>query len=165
MSAVADASALIALSALSCLPLLKVFFSELLIPEAVYREVVLEGQGKPGAREVQEAEWIRWAPVRDQPAVEAMLVRPGFERGEAEAIVLAKERGAAWLVLDEDDRGPRKYARELGLSVIGTLGVLLRAKQEGRVASLADKLEELKANGFWIDPALARSLVRAGGEG
>ena len=165
MTAVADSSPLIALSALSCLELLKVLFSGLLIPEAVYREVVLQGQGKPGAREVREAEWIRQAQVRDQQAVEALIGRFRFERGEAEAIVLVKEAGVTWIILDEDDQGPRRYARELGISVIGTLGVLLRAKREGHVASLGDKLEELKASGFWIDPALAMSVLRAAGEG
>jgi len=100
MTAVSDSSPLIALSSLSCLLVLKEFFSELLIPEAVYREVVLHGQGKPGAREVQEAEWIRQVQVRDQQTVAATIQRFGFERGEAEAIILAKERGAAWIILD-----------------------------------------------------------------
>lgn len=165
MTVVSNSSPLIALSALSCLGLLKEIFSEVLIPEAVYREVVLQGQGKPGARDVQEAEWIRRVQIRDQHAVDAILERFGLELGEAEAIVLAKEVGAAWVILDEDDKGPRKCARELGLSVIGTLGVLLRAKQEGHLSNMYEKLEELKANGFWIDAALARSVLLAAGEG
>ena len=114
---------------------------------------------------MQEAEWIRRVQIRDQHAVDAILERFGLELGEAEAIVLAKEVGAAWVILDEDDKGPRKCARELGLSVIGTLGVLLRAKQEGYLSNMYEKLEELKANGFWIDAALARSVLLAAGEG
>ena len=52
MSAVADSSPLIHLAALGDLPLLKILFPEITIPEAVYREVVMEGQGRAGAQEV-----------------------------------------------------------------------------------------------------------------
>ncbi|MCD6195639.1 MAG: hypothetical protein J7J82_02505 [Staphylothermus sp.] len=62
---VADSGPLIHLSQLRRLYLLREFFKEILIPSAVYREVVVEGEGKPGSSEVKEASWIRVVEIRD----------------------------------------------------------------------------------------------------
>lgn len=56
---VSNSSPLIHLSQIGRLSLLREFFGELLIPPAVYREVVVEGRGRPGSREVREASWIK----------------------------------------------------------------------------------------------------------
>ncbi|MBI3988869.1 MAG: DUF3368 domain-containing protein [candidate division NC10 bacterium] len=167
MTAVADSTALISLASITEFHLLREFFGELVIPDAVHTEIVVQGRGRPGEREVEEAietNWIRKMSVQNLAAVEDLMERRGFERGEAEAILLAQEIGANWLILDEDDKGPRRYAQELGLRVIGTLGILLLAKKAGHIESVKEKLEELKAGGFWIDPELNRHILSAAGE-
>ena len=56
---VSDSSPLIYLSQIRRLYLLREFFKEILIPQAVYYEVVVEGVGRPGSREVKESSWLR----------------------------------------------------------------------------------------------------------
>lgn len=167
MTAVVDSTALISLASITAFHLLQEFFGELAIPDAVHTEVVIQGRGRPGEREVEEAmeaTWIRKVSVQNLAPVEDLIQRQGFERGEAEAILLAQELGADWLILDEDDKGPRRYAQELGLRVIGILGILLLAKKAGHIESVNEKLEELKASGFWIGPELYQHVLLAAGE-
>ena len=54
--------------------------------------------------------------------------------------------------------------RALGLSVIGTLGVLLAAKREGLIAEVRPLVDELARQGFWVSPRLVRQAVLAAGE-
>ena len=142
------------------LSLLEKLFDTVYIPQAVYREVVLEGAGKPGSREVEEASWIRVASAKNLALKRVLEAR--IDEGEAEAIVLALELGAEYVVLDE--REARLVAKRLGLSVAGTLGVLLWAKKQGLVENLAAKLEKLKSTGYRVSRALEERILREAGE-
>jgi predicted nucleic acid-binding protein len=62
-----------------------------LIPEAVRREVVDEGEGRPGTREISEAKWIGVQKVGDRRIVD--LLRSELDEGEAESIALAQTKG------------------------------------------------------------------------
>jgi predicted nucleic acid-binding protein len=96
--------------------------------------------------------------VNNQPLVQ--LLRQTLDGGEAEAISLALELQAEWILLDERDG--RKVAKSLGLQVTGVLGVLLRAKQSGELSSLQPVLEELTQNaGFRIAPELLDRVLQA----
>ena len=82
--------------------------------------------------------------------------------GEAEAIALAVESGANLIVLDE--RG-RRAAQRLGLPVIGTLGVLIAAKDRGLLAAVRPVLGALRADaGFWIADDLYTAVINAANE-
>ncbi len=63
---VSDSSPLIHLSRIGRLYLLREFFKEILIPQAVYHEVVVDGEGRPGSRKVKESPWIRVMEIRDK---------------------------------------------------------------------------------------------------
>jgi len=67
MAAVADSSPLIYLAALSDLAFLRDLFGSVLIPSAVYREVVEQGQGFPVRREVEAVmgDWLMVRPIED----------------------------------------------------------------------------------------------------
>ena len=80
--------------------------------------------GRPGAAEVAAAAWIERREVSNRAAVEVLLAE--LDPGEAEAIVLAQEIGARWLIVD--NREPRVLARRLGLSVVGTAGLLVERR-------------------------------------
>lgn len=76
MTAVANAGPLIALAQIGQFNLLRLLYKELCLPPAVRDEVVIVGQLRPGAVEVETADWIRIINVRDQTAVELLRESP-----------------------------------------------------------------------------------------
>jgi uncharacterized protein len=66
---VSNSGPLITLATIGRLDLLESLFEQVAIPQAVYEEVVTQGEGEPGSKEVAEAEWIRTIPVQDRLAV------------------------------------------------------------------------------------------------
>ena len=95
---VADAGPIIAVARIGRLDLLRRVVRELVIPDAVYDDLVVKGKGWPGAQEVDRGEWIRRNAIQDQRA----LAQPSeLGRGEREAIVLAREQRA---VLEDAER-------------------------------------------------------------
>jgi len=104
MKAGSNSSVLIALSGIGQLSLLKRRFVEgILIPDAVWHEVVEVGGGRPGAAEVQTTAWIQRRTVKDQDYVKLLCAE--LDTGEAEAIVLARQEAADAVVMDEKEAG------------------------------------------------------------
>lgn len=157
---VSDASPLINLARAGQFNLLSVFYGRIVIPQAVYDEVVTHGAGRDGSREVQSASWIELQTPQDELAVRTLATELG--RGEATAIVLSQELGASLLLIDEI-RG-RRIAQQLGLQVRGTLGILARARREKRILSLREVLDRLRARGTWIEQELYEEVLRLVGE-
>lgn len=162
MRVVANSSVLIALSAIGRLPILLQRFPEgILIPDAVWHEVVEAGRGRPGAREVREASWIQRCTVRDQDFVRFLCTE--LDVGEAEAIALARQEQADLVLLDEKEA--RRLARRLGLQVLGTVGLLIWAKQRGLLSSLRVELQALQERGgFRLASEVCRMALRQVGE-
>jgi predicted nucleic acid-binding protein len=92
MIVVADASPLIAMARIRRLDLLRSVFGQLLVPDAVWREVVEAGEDKAGTIDVTAANWIERRAIVDSSLVN--LLRHDLGAGEAEAIVLAREARA-----------------------------------------------------------------------
>ena len=157
---VADASPLINLARVGHFELLTIFYNRVVIPEAVYNEVVVQGEGHDGSREVQTADWIEVQIPQDELAVRALTTELG--RGEASAIILAQECHAHLLLIDEI-RG-RRVAQQLGLKVRGTLGILARAKREGYISNLKRDLNLLRARDTWLSQELRADVLRLVGE-
>ena len=127
MKVVVDATPLIALSLINRLDLLRQLFSEVLVPRAVYQEVVQLGPDLPGAAALTGADWIRVRSPRGKPTIEPLLL--GLDRGELDALLLARELVADWVIMDE--RLGRRVANALQVPVKGTIGILLAAAQAG----------------------------------
>ncbi len=162
--AVSDSSTLIHLALLGRLELLREFYHEVLIPPAAWKEVVEQGHGRAGAREVEAAARSGWLKV-EAPVNELFLrlLKRDLDDGEAEAIALAVERGAKVIFLDEAHA--RRKADVYGLQKTGVIGLLIRAKIEGKFPSLRQELDRLRqAAGFWISEDLYRQALIAVGE-
>ena len=162
MKVISNASVLIGLSSIGMLSLLRERFPEaILVPEAVWREVVDEGAERPGARELSAANWIKIQKINDKRMVR--LLRAELDEGEAEAIALAHEVSADVVLLDERDA--RRAAMRMGLKVLGTVGVLLWGKQMGKFVSLREQLDALRFQGkFRISQRLYDRVVQEAGE-
>jgi uncharacterized protein len=158
---VTNAGPLIYLSVLGRLALLRDLFSEVLLPEAVYEEVVLHGHGLPGANETKAAVddgWLRRVAVQNQSLVDALLGE--LDVGEAEAIALARESGLRRLLMD--DRKGRAKALLMGLKVTGTIGVVLLARSSGIDVDLKRDLDLLIEHNFRIARELYDQLTLKG---
>ena len=161
MIVVSDSSPLIALADVGQLRLLHELFSTVLIPEAVYEEIVLQGAGRPGAEAVQAAAWIEQRDVANTGVADVLKLE--LDEGEAEAIALALETGADLVLLDE--RRGRQRATRLGLRVTGALGVLLEAKHQHLLAAVRPVLDALRNQAdFWISDDLYRHVLHLAGE-
>ncbi|MEM1041748.1 MAG: DUF3368 domain-containing protein [Bacteroidota bacterium] len=129
----------------------------------MWREAVEEGQGRPGEAEVKKAPedgWIQVQPPKDGPLLR--LLGGELDDGEAEGIALAVEVGAGLLLLDETQA--RKRAGLVGLRVTGTLGLLVRARKEGRIDRLRPVLDRLRRESLWIGDRLYRRALEGVGE-
>ena len=163
MKAVADASVLIGLSGIGLLPLLKDRFPDgVLVPPAVWREVVERGGSRPGVKEIAEATWITALEPKDGEVVR--LLRINLDEGEAEAIALAHEQHADAVLIDERDG--RQTAAEMGLQVLGTVGLPIWAKRTGKLAgNLREALTHLQERSrFRISRTVYEAALRTVGE-
>ena len=157
---VSNSGPLIALAVVGKLELLHSLFGRICIPEAVYNEAVIRGQGQPGSSEVGAAKWIETRTVKDSFSVN--LLREELGAGESEAIVLTQELGARYLLLD--DGTARRKTQRLGLSTLGTLGVLLMAKEAGLIARVKPVLDELRQTDFRMSLKVYREVQFRAGE-
>lgn len=160
MIVVSNASPLIALSHVGLLDVLHMWFGSIYVPVGVWDEVVTQGEGRPGTEEVVKADWIVRREVQDEIGV--CILQERLDRGESEAIVLAMELEADLVLLD-DKRG-RAIARARGLKVVGTLGVLLYAKEVGRVESVGPLMDRLILAGFRVSPQLYAAVLTQASE-
>ncbi len=123
MIVVSDSSPLIALSSVDRLDLMQHLFDTVIIPVSVRDEVM----GTAAKVTVELPPFIRVEPIAAEMPVR--FLKLNLHAGESEAIALALERGIQGIILD--DKQAREIADELGLKVIGTLGLLILAKRKG----------------------------------
>lgn len=163
MIVVSDSSPIINLAAISHLDLLPQLFGQVIIPPAVFHEIVVSGAGLPGAKEVQSADWIQVQPCADLKLLEIIAATKDIHLGEAEAICLAIELRADAVLLDEAIG--RNLARAHHLSFIGILGILLKAKHKGLIKEVKSLMIRLQSEaGFYIHQILFQELLILAGE-
>ena len=151
---VTNTTPLISLALIGKLELLRTLYGEVVVPRAVYTEVLAGGLSHPGREAVRLADWLRVQELKDTSR--AALVAD-LDRGEAEVIALAQEIGADLVIIDE--RMARQYAKRLGLILTGTLGVLLKAKHSGLIPSVGPLVAQLKQGGIHISESLLTTAL------
>lgn len=159
MAAVSNSGPIISFARANRLDLLHEVVGELIIPDAVYEDIVIEGARKPGVIELPKLSWIKRVSVKDRTLVEQFPRK--LHLGEREAIALAKELNAALMV---DEREARKEALRLGIEHFGSLKVLQEAKERGIVKKIKPVLDELIAAGMYISKDLYHEFLRKANE-
>jgi len=158
---VCNTSPITNLAAIGHLSLLQQLYIIILIPEAVFRELVNVSSPVPGTQEVQTLGWIQTQSVVDRELV--ISLEQELDPGEAEAIALALELHADLLLLDE--RRGYRVASRLNLRVQGVLGVLLAAKFRGLISSVKPILDEMiDRAGFWVSQNVYTRFLEQAGE-
>lgn len=120
MIVISDTSAITNLAAIDQLKLLPLLYGQVIIPEAVYRELVDIDPPVPGSVEVQTATWLEVKLIANREVVERLQSEVRLDPGESEAIALALEIGADLLLIDE--RRGRAEADRLGIKITGLFG-------------------------------------------
>lgn len=162
MIVVSDTSTITNLAAVGLLELLQQLYDRVIIPKAVYDEMVGVRDLVPGKLEVQTLSWIETKPVVDIQRLQELQDK--LDLGEAEAIVLALELNADLLLIDE--RRGRKVASQFGIKKItGLLGVLLEAKRKKLIPEMKPIVDELiTQNNFRVSTRLYSRVLQAAGE-
>jgi predicted nucleic acid-binding protein len=163
MLAVSNTSPISNPASIDRLELLKSQFSELWIPDAVFEE--LAAHPDPIAQTtIQTAireQWIRIGTSRDSRLLRLLLLQ--LHLGEAEAIALATDLNADFVLIDEQEG--RQLASKTGLAVTGVMGVLLRAKRAGEITAVKPEMALLRHKAhFFVSPALEAKILSAAGE-
>ena len=157
---VVDAGPLIFLAKLDRLDLLLNFGEQIYIPHSVMSEIRAKDDEACSILEQASATWLQVREVKERESVDLLLA--DMDLGEAEVIVLAREIQADRVLLDDLDA--RRFARRVGLSPVGTLGILLAARLRGEIPSIREEIERLQEHGFWISDTLKEELLKAAEE-
>lgn len=157
---VVNTTPLIALSHTGQLDILKKLYGEIVIPEAVYTELSAKAESICKKTVDKSLDWIRVDKIKNQMA--KAMYKTQLHDGEVEVMILSKEIGADVVIID--DANAKKHAKYLGLSVTGTLGVLIKAKQEGYVKELKPILQQMVENGIYISQSLIVLCLKQVGE-
>jgi len=153
---VANTTPLIALAGIGRLELLHLLYGEIYIPSAVLSEI----ESEPAKTQVTMADWIKVIEVHGVASRSLFSAR--LHIGEIEVILLAQEQMADLVLMD--DNAAKKTAKFLGLSVAGTLGVLIRAKKEGLIREVKPIMEDLIADGLYVDNKIRKMVLKASSE-
>lgn len=163
MIIVSDTSPIANLIVVGYIHLLPQLFGTVIIPDAVYQELLANGINHPATQIVQTVNWLEVRSVTDQQQVETLERDRNLDPGEANAIVLALELQATQLLIDE--RLGRLEAKRQGLRITGILGVLLAAKSQALIPKVHPMMDALiqRAN-FRISPRLYSEVLQLAGE-
>lgn len=144
-SVIVDASVLIALERIDLLKILCKIYKEVILPDAVVKEF---GKINIDCLSVRKVE---------SRLINILMKELNLGRGESEVIALAYETNFKALI---DDLKARKVAEDLGLSISGSIGVLLKAEKLGLVKSALKKAQELKDKGFYVSDELLDKMSK-----
>jgi predicted nucleic acid-binding protein len=151
---IVNASPVISLAKIGYLHLLEELAPDLLMPDAVAAEIRAGASSDP-ARKALEAGWGRFASPKKMPTAVAEW---SLGAGESAVLALGLEHEGCSTVLD--DGAARNCARTLGIPVLGTLGIVLRAKRSGLIPSAVAVLEALLNSGFRLNNSTIRAALQ-----
>jgi len=129
-------------------------YGEIYIPQEVFNEIEA-GKNKEYYADLSKIEWIKIEKISNKKSLSYFL---DLDKGEAEAIVLAAEKEANLIILDESLG--RFHAKHNGLKVTGTIGILLKAKQLGHITELKSLLFELRSKNVWLSDSFIENALK-----
>ena len=157
---IVNSTPLIVLSNINYLHLLKDLYKDIYIPQAVYDEVTAKNDS--ACQQIKNnLKWIYICKIQDQS--QKRMYQAKLHDGEVEVMILAQENQNKDLVII-DDNSAKKTAKYLGLTVTGSLGVILKAKKQGLIHSVITLMNQLIQNGFYITPEVYDFVKDEAGE-
>lgn len=157
---IVNSTPLIVLANVNKLELLQQLYGRIIVPQAVYDEVTAKPHSLSSLT-VAQSHWIVVEQISNQ--AEKKMYQAKLHAGEVEVMILAQENPQADLVI-LDDNAAKKTAKYLGLKVTGTLGILVKAKEQNFLEEIRPVLDEIIANGFYISKTLYHLVLQQAGE-
>lgn len=156
MKVITNTSPLLLLAKIRRLDLLRQLFDEILIAGAVYEEI-----NAKLARETKEINVLIQTKVIYLRKARTDIVKNlpvDLGKGERETIALAIETNADLVVMD--DQEGRRLARSQGLSITGTVGVLIEARERKLISSIRQEMDHLIEAGMWLDEGFYHRILQ-----
>ena len=125
----------------------------------VCREIQAGGVDGFAIPEFDRASWLH---KQAQPVTLSPLLRNSLDQGEAAVIQLALQHDIPLVAIDETVG--RRFARLSGLTVTGSIGILLRAKTLGYSLSMAEAIRRMRRRGIWLSDNVVEFALREAGE-
>ena len=138
--------------------ILPALFPEIVVPEAVWQEIVDGSRFDQAAQMLPKLDWLKQVSV--SPVTN--IVRWDLGPGETEVLSFALQHSNYTPVLD--DMLAKKCARSLGVQTMGTGTILILAKERGLIESVEQSLRTLQNAGLWISEPIIQLLKRKAGE-
>ncbi len=154
---VINASPLIVLFKSSQAELLPQLFDRIIVPQAVYDEVIAV-KTDIAAAQLPTTPWCSRTTVAIKPAIAA------WDLGAGESAVLSFALANPGYRAMIDDAAARRCARALGIATLGTGGAIVVAKRRGLIESVGDRLQRLKDSGLWLSEDVVNLLKQQAGE-
>lgn len=158
MIVIADSSALVALSLCQSLPLLEILFDKICVPQSVYEEVTFKGKPESDAL----GEYLQTRVKSIDMENHSIKHTANLGSGELEAIALYIDLDADLLIID--DARAKKAAYANGLEVMGSIGVLLLAKERGLIKEIKSLLNLLSASDIHLSSKVINKVLELAGE-
>lgn len=159
MIVVSDTTPIITLMKIDKLDMLQKLFDIVTIPMAVYTELTSNNMFEDERNEIISASFIEKMKVNDTKSINLLMRATGLDKGESEAIILFDEINADILLIDEV-KG-RKVAKQMGMSVMGTIGMLMAAYDRKIITKddILSSIEIIKGSGRHISDTLYGQLL------
>lgn len=133
MIVVSDTTPLISLLKINRLELLERLFGDVMIPTALFDELTVDKRFRTEADQIRQKSFIVVKPVNNQESASVLKRATGLDQGESEEIVLTDELEADLLLMDEA-KG-RSVSAQMGLKIMGTIGILMAAYEKDELTS------------------------------
>jgi len=156
---VIDASPLISLFRSQQADLLAQLFTNIWVPEAVWHEVTDRSHDDSASQGLVTATWPKIVHINQIPDI---ISKRDLGKGESEVLSFAINSPKVRAMLD--DHAARQCAKTLGISTLGTGGMLVLAKQRGIIQSVGEAIEALRTAGMWLSDDLVQLLTTKAGE-
>lgn len=158
MQVISDTGPIIALAKVKKLTLLKSLFEKVYITPTVYKELMakigFEGE------EIDKAlnDFVEQVKIESQSSEIAQLVKE-LGAGEKQCIEYAYTSKEHYILV-MDDKAARRAAKQMGIKTVGTIGILLKAKQNGSVDNITKILIEMRNKGYWLSDEIIKTASK-----
>ncbi|OUL33528.1 twitching motility protein PilT [Nostoc sp. T09] len=139
--------------------LLPQLFKEIIVPEGVFTEVTSAGEDDAASRQLPSVSWIQIVKI---PAVSPEIAAWDLGLGESQVLSLALTTSDCAAVVD--DRAARRCGQSLGITTIGTGGLIVLAKRRGIILSVSPGIQALRDAGLWLSDTVVNLLKQQAGE-